>query len=83
MKIIKITSLWCPSCLIVNEVLNTLNDIEIINLDYDFDSEEVIKYQPGKILPVLIFIDQNNNELERLIGEQKKETIINLIEKYR
>lgn len=83
MKIIKITSLWCPSCLIVNEVLNALNNIEIINLDYDFDREAVEKYQPGKILPVLIFVDQNNNELERLVGEQKKETIIDLITKYR
>ncbi len=83
MKIIKITSLWCPSCLIVNEVLNDLKDIEIVNLDYDFDKNEVEKYQPGKILPVLIFVDQNNNELARLIGEQKKNKIIELVEKYK
>ena len=84
MKIIKITSLWCPSCIIINETLNELKDqVEIITLDYDFDHDEVIKYNPGKILPVLIFLDKNNQELERLIGEQKKATIINLIEKYR
>lgn len=83
MKIIKITSLWCPSCLIVNELLNEIKDVEIITLDYDFDSEEVKKYNPGKILPVLIFVDQNEEELERLIGEQKKTKILELIESYK
>ncbi len=82
MKIIKITSLWCPSCIIVNETLNEIKDVEIITLDYDFDHDEVMKYNPGKILPVLIFLDKNNHELERLIGEQKKQTILNLIESY-
>jgi thiol-disulfide isomerase/thioredoxin len=83
MKIIKITSLWCPSCIIINETLNELKDqVEIITLDYYFDHDEVIKYNPGKILPVLIFLDKNNQELERLIGEQSKKTILNLIESY-
>ena len=84
MKIIKITSLWCPSCLIVNETLNELKDqIEITNLDYDYDSEEVKKHNPGKILPVLIFVDKDNNELDRLIGEQEKNKIIEIVEKLR
>lgn len=84
MKIIKITSLWCPSCLIVNETLNELKDqIEIINLDYDYDNEEVKKHNPGKILPVLIFVDKDNNEVDRLIGEQEKNKIIEIIEKLR
>lgn len=82
MRIIKITSLGCSSCLIVNEILAGLNDIEIINLDYDFDNEKVRKYNPGKILPVLIF-EKDNKEVDRLIGEQTKEKIVALIERYR
>ncbi len=81
MKIIKITSLWCPSCLIVNEVLDSIKDkVEIINLDYDFDSDLVKKYNPGKILPVLIFLDKDDNEISRLIGEQEKNKILEKLE---
>ena len=63
MKIVKISSLGCPSCIIMNNVINKVKneyDIEIKELDYDFDDVE--KYNPGKILPVLIFY-KNDNEI--------------------
>ena len=44
MKIIKIGALWCPACLITNNALDKINknyDVEIVNLDYDLDEEEV------------------------------------------
>ena len=74
MKIIKIGAIWCPGCLVMKKIwkniLNDYNDLEVIELDYDFDRDEVNKYNPGKILPIVIFLDKNGNELERLIGEQ-------------
>lgn len=79
MKIIKISSLWCPSCLIVNDLLNDLKDIEIDNLDYDFDEMLVKSYNVGTILPVLIFVDKDGIELKRLIGEQSKDKILEVI----
>ena len=82
MKIIKIGAMWCPACLITNKNLDKLKeeyDLEIENLDYDFDEDEVNKYNVGETLPVLIFID-NDKEIDRLIGEKDykeiKETII-------
>ena len=86
MKIIKIGAVWCPGCLIMKKVWNNIikdySNLEIINLDYDMDSEEVNKYNPGKVLPVVIFLDDNDQELERLIGEQKEETLREKIDKY-
>ena len=86
MKIIKIGAVWCPGCLIMKKVWNNIikdySNLEIINLDYDMDSEEVNKYNPGKVLPVVIFLDNNDQELERLIGEQKEETLREKIDKY-
>ena len=86
MKIIKIGAVWCPGCLIMKKVWNNIikdySNLEIINLDYDMDSEEVSKYNPGKVLPVVIFLDDNDQELERLIGEQKEETLREMIDKY-
>lgn len=85
MKIIKIGALWCPGCLIVNnslkKVLQIYNNLEIIEYDYDFNEDEVSKYNVGKILPVLIFVDENNNEISRLIGERSFDEICNEIKR--
>lgn len=78
MKLIKISALWCPACLITNKAVNKLleenNDIELISLDYDFDEEEVKKYNVGKILPVLIF-EKDDKEVLRLNGEKNYDEI--------
>ena len=61
---------------VINKVRNEY-DIDIKELDYDFDDVE--KYNPGKILPVLIFY-KNDNEIARLCGEHNKEEITNILE---
>ena len=71
MKLIKISALWCPACLVMNNRLNKIlkdYDIEMIEYDYDIDEDEIEKYNVGKILPVLIF-ENDNHEIKRLIGE--------------
>ena len=70
MKIVKISAIWCGACLIMNKVWNKLKDrdIELIELDYDMDEEEVSKYNPGDILPVFIIFD-GDKEVLRLTGE--------------
>lgn len=86
MKIIKIGAIWCPGCLVMNKIWNKLDsdsELEVLSLDYDMDSEEVAKYDVGKILPVIIFVDKDGNELERLVGEQTETKIWEVINKYR
>lgn len=86
MKIIKIGAIWCPGCLIMKKVWKNIQkeyDLDITELDYDIDSEEVSKYNIGKILPVVIFTDNNSTELERLVGEQSEEKLVETIKKYR
>lgn len=83
MKVIKINAIWCSACLVMNKVWQEIEketNIEIKNLDYDMDASEVNKYEPGNILPVMIFIDDNGKELKRLVGELKKQQIIEVIE---
>ncbi len=85
MKIIKIGAIWCPACLVTQKTwlkIKETNSLEFTELDYDFDTEEVSKYNVGNILPVFIFLDKNNQELTRLIGEQTIENIQNTIDKY-
>lgn len=79
MRIIKINAMWCPGCLISKniwkEIENNHPEHEYISLDYDLDEEEVEKYNVGDILPVVI-IEDNNNEIKRIIGEKNKKEIL-------
>ena len=80
MRIVKISSMTCTSCIIMNNVMNKIKnnyDIEVKNLDYDFD--DVREYNIGKILPVIIFYD-GDREIKRIEGEhpyKEVERIIN------
>lgn len=86
MKFVKINAVWCPACIITNKVWKKLMEEDksliVEELDYDFDEEEVEKYNVGDILPVVIALD-NNQELGRLIGEKTREEIEAFINKYR
>lgn len=72
MKVIRISAIWCSSCLVMKSRFNEVADklgIEVIDLDYDLDYERVNDYNIGEILPVYIKGDK------RLIGEHSKEEI--------
>lgn len=79
-KVIKINSLGCPSCIIMNNVFNKIKNeysFEFEELDFDFDDIE--KYNVGKILPVFIFM-KDDKEINRLIGEHSIEEFRSLFE---
>lgn len=83
MKIIKIGALWCSGCLITNKAIKKIreeySDIEIVELDVDFDYEKCEEYNYGDTLPVIIF-KQDGNEIHRLVGETNYKTIKEYIE---
>lgn len=83
MKIIKINAMWCPGCLITKSIWQEIEkeypSHEYINLDYDLDEEKIAKYKIGDILPVVI-IENNNQEIKRIIGEKTKKEILKELE---
>ena len=85
MRIIKIGAVWCPGCLVMKKVwkniINDMPELDIVELDLDMDSSEANKYNPGKVLPICIFLDDNDNEIERLIGEQKESILRDAIKR--
>ena len=89
MKVIRVSAMWCPGCLVMNKIWNEVQkkypDLEVINYDYDFDEDEVAKFNVGKLLPVNIFIGKNGKEMSRLTGEKTfdeiEEVILNYEEK--
>lgn len=81
MKIVKINSIACPSCILMNNIYNNLKDkydFESEEIDYDFDDYD---YIVGNVLPVFIFI-KDGKEVSRLVGEVKKERFEEEIKKY-
>lgn len=77
MKVINVSAMWCPSCLIMHDMMDEiLNEkgFEVISYDYDFDSDKVEEYNVGKILPVYIFFD-GEKEIKRIVGEHSKKEI--------
>ena len=72
MEVIRISAVWCSSCLVMksrfNEAASELN-IKVIDYDYDIDTDMVDKYNVSDVLPVIIKGDK------RLVGEHTKEEI--------
>lgn len=83
MKIIKVGAVWCPGCIIMNPIWKKFkkeySDYEIIEYDYDKDEEQVKNLKIGLKLPVTIFMDDNNEEIDRLIGEKTYKELIKKI----
>ena len=82
-KIVVISAVWCPSCLILKKHLKRLKEeynLEIETLDYDFDEDEVKEYNVGDKLPVVVS-KEDNNEIDRLIGEKSYEEIVDFLRK--
>ena len=80
--IIRISAMWCSSCIIMksrfNDVIKNYN-IDVIDYDYDFDSDKIKEYNINDVLPVYIKI-KDGKETDRLIGEHKREELIKFIE---
>jgi len=66
MKIVRITALWCVSCLVMQKtwkkVFSEIDDVEIIDFDYDEDFEKIKELNVGKTLPVLIVYSNNQRK---------------------
>ena len=81
MKVIKITASWCTSCIIMNKIRNEIEKeypLTVESYDLDMDEEEIEKYNVGDLLPVFIFMN-NDEEILRIVGEKKKEDMINIM----
>ncbi|XFA99192.1 thioredoxin family protein [Candidatus Izemoplasma sp. B36] len=82
MKIVRVTALWCMSCLSMKrtwkKVFSDIENLEINDLDFDEDHDLVKKLNIGKILPELI-VYKNDIEIMRIIGEKTKKEMQRII----
>ncbi|MBE6159888.1 MAG: thioredoxin family protein [Lactobacillales bacterium] len=81
MKLVRISAIWCTSCILTyndfNEIKEEYKEFEYEELDYDTDQIE--EYNVGNILPVII-VYKDNKEVTRIIGEKRKKEIKKVLE---
>ena len=81
MKIIKIDSIACTSCILMNSVFDKVKEKYNFELEeYDFDEDyELIEEYNVKTLPTFIFYN-NNQEVKRIVGENKIDKFEEILE---
>lgn len=86
MKIIKIGSSWCSACIVMKPIWEKIEkEYQINTTYYDFDIYEDMlkeKYQIGDKLPIILFLNDQEEILDSIVGETKEEEIINRINEY-
>lgn len=79
MKVLKFNAIWCSACLVMKKIFkhveNMHPELEFITYDYDNDEDMVEKYNIGTTIPVLVFVDENEQEVGRIVGEKSYEEI--------
>lgn len=80
MKLVRISAIWCSSCIITKSLWDKLKleypDYSFEELDYDMDDIE--KYNVGEILPVVISF-KDGKEINRVVGEVSYEKLKGVI----
>lgn len=83
MKIVRISSSWCSSCIITYKNYKKLQEkypeFEYEEFDFDEDEEVVNNLDIGNILPVII-VYKDNKEIKRIVGEKNEKELIKEIE---
>lgn len=84
MKLLKFYADWCGPCKTQAKVLESLDNVIIENIDVDTDEgEELADKYNIRGCPTIIFLDNNDNVLERFNGLTSLEDLNKALEKHK
>jgi len=77
-KVLKLGAEWCAPCRALSEMLKQVTDVPIEELDVD-ENEEICEKYKIRNIPVLLFLNEKDEELGRTVGNISLETFYNKI----
>ena len=86
MKVLTFGAVWCPDCLIMKPIWDDIEkENSWVNREYyDIDKDpEIAKKYSAEEIPLFVFLDKNDKELERMQGEVSKETLVDKLNEYK
>ena len=73
---------WCGPCKVLDKTLEKVTGVDIQK--YDVDQFEDLAAERGvRNIPVMIFRDENDQEVERIIGAVSLDKINEVLEKWK
>ena len=81
-QIEKFGATWCGPCKVLDKTLEKVTGVYVKK--YDVDQFEDLSEERGvRSIPVLIFWDENNQEVDRLMGAVSLDKINEILEKWK
>lgn len=77
-RIEKFGSAFCGPCKVLDKTLEQISGVEIVKHDVD-EEPELTEEKKIRNVPVLIFYNENNEEVDRIVGAVPLGTILKKI----
>jgi len=77
-KVLKLGAEWCQPCKALAATLKQVTDVPIEELDVD-ENEEICEKYKIRNIPVLLFLNEKDEELGRTVGNISLEAFYNKI----
>lgn len=81
MKLLKFTADWCASCKALSSKLEDFKLCEIEEVDVEEEIDTSIEFKI-RSLPTIVLVDEENKEIDRLIGNVSISDIEKLVNKH-
>ena len=77
-RIEKFGASWCGPCKVLDRTLEQISGIEIVKHDVD-EEEELANVRGIRNVPVLIYYNEQDEEIKRTVGAVSLNTIMSII----
>lgn len=78
-KLLVFSASWCGPCKAMKPALDELDQDRLVRYDIDTAIEERAKYEV-RAVPTLILVNENEEELQRLVGSQTLSVLQKLLD---
>ena len=80
-KILKFSATWCGPCRVLKQTLEGFTRVPVEEIDVEANTDETTKYSIRNV-PVLVYLDENGNEVDRTVGLVTVQKINEIIDKH-